>query len=278
MLVYAPLSVRRAPGGANFWAPTSGKAFGYQSFSAAREGRALAAWTALRDRARANWREVTAVDLTEGSYLLMFAAMPVYAVGRWRHLTPRARRFFAALALGWAALVAALAGVYVLGRWSGFRYLMVLMPAFLPAFASPGPGTRLGVVRWWPAAALFVAGFALLVSTHRILDPFKATSAGAPQLLAYIERYFGKTSPRTVLFFRGYHMALADPPIEAVVTLPADLPQLRQLEDTVWFDYVILSSRPELRWIVHGRKRYQLVNGDDPEPPVRIYRRSAAPR
>jgi hypothetical protein len=208
----------------------------------------------------------------------LFAAWRASALGRWRHLTPRARRFYAALCLGWAGLVAILAGVYVLARWSGFRYLMVLMPGFLPAFASPGPAPRWRGLRWWPAAVLFVAGLALLVPTHRILDRFKATSAGAPPLFAYIERYFGGTHPRTVLFFRGYPMALADPPIEVIFTLPEDLRQLRRLEDAVWFDYVILPPRSELRWIFQGRKRYRLVNGDDPEAPVRIYARSAEPR
>jgi hypothetical protein len=278
LLVYAPLSVRRAPGGANFWVPTSGRAFGYQSVAAAREGRVSAALSAMGQRASANWKEVVAAPRTEQGFLLIFLALPAVALAGWRRHSPRARRFYAALSLAWLAMVVLLTGVYVLARWSGFRYLMVLMPAFLPALASAARVPRPPVLRWWPPAAVFVAGLALLVSTHRILDPFKATSSSAPALFAYLERHFAGKPPRTVLYFRGYELALADPPIEVIFTLPADQRELRRLENAVWFDYVVLSPGQELRKVLNHRRRYRLVNGDDPTAPVQIYARSAEPQ
>jgi hypothetical protein len=55
---YLPLSLDRAPGGANFWVPTSGKAFGYQVVQSAWEGRLGAAVTSFLERASANWAEL----------------------------------------------------------------------------------------------------------------------------------------------------------------------------------------------------------------------------
>ena len=58
VLVYAPLSRQRAPGGANFWAPTSGKVFGFETVQAARGGRLGAAAGLVAERASRNLAEL----------------------------------------------------------------------------------------------------------------------------------------------------------------------------------------------------------------------------
>ncbi|HEV7500484.1 MAG TPA: hypothetical protein VGQ33_10800, partial [Vicinamibacteria bacterium] len=274
LVVYAPLSIHRAPGGANFWVPTAGKAFGYQAVADAREGRLRAGAAALAQRARANVAEVMSGSRTEKGFLLTFLAMPSWALAGWRRQSRQERRYYAALALGWLGIVGLLVGVYVLGRWSGFRYLMVLMPGFLPAFASPA-GRGRGLLGWWPALVLFGSGLALVVSTERILDPFKATSSGVPKVFAFFERQFEGHLPRTVLY-GGYAMALADPPGEAITTLPENGAQLRMLERAVWFDYAILKPGSDLRKILDRREHYRLINGDDGGAMFRIYARTPA--
>jgi Dolichyl-phosphate-mannose-protein mannosyltransferase len=273
LLVYVPLSIDRAPGGANFWAPTSGKAFGYQIVESAQEGRFWAAANGFVERAAANWSELLVTRRTEQGFLLLFTLLPLWSLATLGGRSSREKRFYVALSAGFVAMVLLQFGVYVIARWSGFRYLMILMPPFLPAFDVSIPGRGRAAIRWVPAAVTFIGGLTLIPPTHRILDPFKATSSGVAAQLEYIRRYTGPELPRVVLYRRGYCFGLAERPIDVIFTVPGDLKELRRLERAVWFDIAVVGDAAQLESRPGHLQRYRLLNGDDPDPPFSIYAR-----
>ena len=48
---------------------------------------------------------------------------------------------------------------------------------------------------------------------------------------------------------------------------------LRLLERAVWFEYLVLPGDTPLAAEMEARPKYRRVNGEDPAPPLRIYRR-----
>ena len=61
--------------------------------------------------------------------------------------------------------------------------------------------------------------------------------------------------------------------LATLALLPAAGGELRALERAVWFDYLVLPGDSPLGDEWDARTRYRRVNADDPEPPLRIYRR-----
>ena len=276
VLVYAPLSRQRAPGGANFWAPTGGKAFGYQAVQAARAGRLGEAAGLALDRARANLEELLspATAPVEKGILATYAFLALAGAAAWRGSGPAARRLLAGLGLGLAAMLAVLFGVYVVGQWSGFRYLMFLMPALLPSLVLPLDARGGPLRRTAPVALLAVASVALDLRTLALLNAYKASRQRRQQAItAYVERYVDPRSVGRIALPNGWLFGLKHFPVEVISSVPDQGGVLRQLERAVWFDVLVLPGNTGLAEEMQRRPKYRRLNGDDPEPPLLVYRR-----
>jgi hypothetical protein len=269
LVVYAPLSRHRAPGGANFWAPTGGRAFGYEAVAAGREGRASAALAAVAARSADNARQFVApgTTWTERGVLACYLATALLAAAGLRHRPPRARHHALAVLAGFAAVVALLFGVYVVVQWSGFRYAMFLVPLLLPVAIPP---TRPGRIA---AAGLAAAGLVLLFPTQQILDAYKVSRQRRQAGIAgYVEKYV-KDDPDRVILANGWLYGWRHSPTEVISSLPDQPGLLRSLEQKIWFDYLVIPPEASLRADVAHRRQYAAVNGDDPDPPLLIFRR-----
>ncbi len=268
LLVYAPLSRHRAPGGANFWAPSSGRAFGFEAVQAARGGRVAAAADLVGRRVVTNATELVgpSTTWTERGILATFVALPILALARWRALPPPARRYLIGLLVGYAAVVALLFGVYVVVQWSGFRYALFLMPGFLPLVLPEG--RRAGTV----AGALVATGLLLLMGIRTIVNDYKASRQKRQAGIAdYVERYV-PTPPERIVLANGWLYGWRHYPAEVVSSVP-DGEALRKLERAVPFSYLVVPAGSALQQETEMRRRYERVNGDDPDPPVVIFRR-----
>jgi hypothetical protein len=268
LLVYAPLSPHRAPGGANFWAPSGGRAFGFEAVQAARGGRLAAAAGFVVRRIESNTAELfgPSTTWTERGILIVYVALPMLAAARWRAHSPRARRYLVGLLVGYGAMVALLFGVYVVAQWSGFRYALVLMPGFLPLVVPRG--RRGGVL----AAALAMAGVLLLLGVRPIFDDYKASRQKRQAGIAdYVERYVPQ-APERIVIPNGWLYGWRHYPTEVVSSLPDGL-TLRQLERAIPFSYLVVPSGSALHHDSETRRRYERVNADDPDPPLVIFRR-----
>jgi hypothetical protein len=62
-------------------------------------------------------------------------------------------------------------------------------------------------------------------------------------------------------------------PVEVISSVPDHGGELRLLERALWFDVLVLPGDTPLAGEMEGRLKYRRVNGDDPEPPLLIYRR-----
>jgi hypothetical protein len=84
----------RAPGGANFWAPTSGKVFGFETVQAARGGHLGAAAGLVAERAARNLRELvsSATAPVEKGILASYALLALGALAGRRRTGPLGRR------------------------------------------------------------------------------------------------------------------------------------------------------------------------------------------
>ncbi len=268
LLVYAPLSRHRAPGGANFWAPSSGRAFGFEAVQAARGGRVAAAADLVGRRVVTNATELVgpSTTWTERGILATFVALPILALARWRALPPPARRYLIGLLVGYAAVVALLFGVYVVVQWSGFRYALFLMPGFLPLVLPEG--RRAAAV----AGALVATGLLLLMGIRTIVNDYKASRQKRQAGIAdYVERYV-PTPPERIVLANGWLYGWRHYPAEVVSSVP-DGEALRKLERAVPFSYLVVPAGSALQQETDMRRRYERVNGDDPDPPLVIFRR-----
>jgi 4-amino-4-deoxy-L-arabinose transferase-like glycosyltransferase len=268
LLVYAPLSRQRAPGGANFWAPSSGQAFGFEAVQAARAGRLPAALALVGRRVATNAAELAGPDTTwtERGILATFLALPALALARWREHSPRARRYLIGLAAGLAAVVALLFGVYVVGEWSGLRYALFLIPGFLPLAVPRGRGGKA------LAAAVVALDVLLLLGIRRVLDDYKASRQKRQAGIAdYVDRFVPEVPARIVLA-NGWLYGWRHYPTEVVSSLP-DPDALRRLERAVPFDVLVVPAGSALHHDTEARRRYERVNATDPDPPLVIFRR-----
>ena len=268
LLVYAPLSRERAPGGANFWAPSGGRAFGFEAVQAAGRGRVVAAASFVARRVAANVSELLApaTTWTERGILATYLALPLLALARWSELPVRSRRYLIGLLLGFAAVAALLFGVYVVVQWSGYRYAMFLMPAFLPLVVRAG-----GRGRAVPAG-LALTGLLLLLGARAVFNDYKASRQRRQAGIAdYVERYVPAPPPRIVLP-NGWLYGWRHDPTEVIASLD-DGAALRRLERVIPFDYVVVPAGTALHQDTESRQRYQRVNLDDGDAPLVIFRR-----
>jgi hypothetical protein len=275
VFVHVPLSAQRAPGGVNFWgAPADvSRPGGFAPLHAARGGEVSKALAGLGRRVWSNVSGPSEPNATEKGMLAVFLALPLWAIAHRRDGRPVARRCVVALAAGWAALAACLLVVFVLGRWSGFRYLMFLAPAFLPWAArgadAPGPATR-----WAFPSALALACIVLQASVLQIHNEYKASRQRRQEVVSdYVGRYVGSRPLLRLAFPNGWRFGFLRYPTEVISSLPAGGGDLRALERAVWFDYLVLPGDSPLAAEWDGRSRYLRVNADDPAPPLVIYRR-----
>jgi hypothetical protein len=160
------------------------------------------------------------------------------------------------------------------GRWAGFRYLMFLVPAFLPWAARTTDDPRPSAARWAFPAALALACVALQASVLRIHNEYKISRQRRQEVTSgYVEHYVGAQPVSRLAFPNGWQFGLLHYPTEVISTLPAGGGELRALERAVWFDYLVLPGNSPLAVEWDARVRYVRVNAEDPEPPLKIYRR-----
>jgi 4-amino-4-deoxy-L-arabinose transferase-like glycosyltransferase len=267
--VHVPLSRQRAPGGVNFWSTPAD----------VRRPGGFAPWHAARDGEVGTWRRVvsnvsgpSAPNPTEKGILALFLALALVALARRRSGDRLADRVATALVLGWLALLLCMLVLFVLGRWSGFRYLMFLMPALLPWTARPRPGPR--AARWILPAALALGCAALQVAVWRIHDAYRSSRQKRQEALtSYVERYVGSRPVGRIVLTGGFQFGWRHYPTEVISSLPAAGAELRALERAVWFDYLVLPSPSPLAADTAGRDGYVRVNAADAAAPLEIYRR-----
>ena len=271
LFVYLPLSIRRAPGGANFWDPVGGTAFGYQAVLAAGRGALGRALLLVAARTMANVRSLASgTTATELGILVAFALVPLLTCRGLRQRPELARAALLALLAGYAAVVALLFGVYVVGQWSGLRYLMFLVPPLLP-FLWPPAGRRRDVVL---VSALAVVVALLVVGARTIFEAYKASrQRRQANLTAYVERYLPAGGYTRVALPNGWLFGWSHPGVEVITSLPESIGEIRALERKVWFDYLALPGDSPLGAAWDERVRYERQNGAEAEAPLRIYRR-----
>jgi hypothetical protein len=88
-------------------------------------------------------------------------------------------------------------------------------------------------------------------------------------LVAYVEGYL-PAQPERIVFRRGFEFGLIHYPTEVITSLPKHRSEFKALENSVWFDYLVLSR--DLDW-AEGRGRYELLNANKATPRVKVYRR-----
>jgi 4-amino-4-deoxy-L-arabinose transferase-like glycosyltransferase len=268
LAVYAPLSRERAPGGANFWVPSGGSAFGFEAVQAARGGRVAASIALVGRRVAANAAELVgpSTTWTERGILASYLALPLLALARWPAHPPRSRRYLLGLLVGFVAVVALLFGVYVVVQWSGYRYAMFLMPAFLPLVLPAGRAA------WKIAGPFAVAAVVLLLGVRTVFNDYKSSRQKRQVGIAdYVDRYV-PTPPDRIVLPNGWLYGWRHGPIEVISSL-ADGAALRKLERNLPFDYVVLPAGSALQQDTESRARYQRVNPDDADAPLVIFRR-----
>jgi len=273
--IHVPLSRQRAPGGVNFWRTPSdtSRPGGFAPWHAVRGGEVGRAVAGTWRRVVSNVAGPSAPNATETGILTLFFAMAVVAWRRRRAGTEFARQMASALVLGWLALAFCMLTLFVLGRWSGFRYLMFLMPALLPWTARPaqGPATA---ARWTVPATAAAACLLFQAAVWQIHERYKSSRQKRQEAVSsYVERYVGARPVGRIALPSGFQYGWRHYPTEVISSLPASVGELRALERAVWFDYLVLSPASPLAADTAARDRYLLVNATDPEPPLQIYRR-----
>lgn len=268
LCAYVPLSRHRAEGGTNFWRPTTtDSAFAFDALA----GGPLRLLGGMQRQLSANV-SVFRRDFsgTEKAILAVYAAAPLLALLRWRSRTAAQRRFLAAAAGGFLALAAATAVLFSVPPWSGLRYWMLFPPLFLPLLTD-GVAARAG--RWGLGLALAVGGL-LDVACLQTFNAYKASRQARQQdLTDYVERYLGPGRLSRVVLENGWLFGLRHYPVEVLSTPPADFDALRFLQKDLWFDFVAARPHSGLAGGLEMSRRYELVNGEDPERPIVIYRR-----
>lgn len=274
LFVYAPLCAGRSEGASNFWTPTTGKEFGFQVVQAARRVDLGAVARLGIERAAMNLKELAAETTghTERGILAAFGLLPLWALSRRRDLDARERRFLLALTLGWLGIVLVMLFMYVVVRWSGFRYLLFLAPPFVPFAVRPLKTA--GWSRWsFPA---FLAALSLVVNFGilSVLSSYKRSRQRRQEALTgYVEQYLGAPRIARIALPNGWLFGLKHYPVEVISSVPEAGGELRLLEQKIWFDYLVLPGNSPLGPEWDGRLRYRRLNTEEPEPPLLVYRR-----
>lgn len=271
-LVYYPLTRDRAPGGANVLSGAQGGVVAHQVVQSVARGRLRNAlsWAALR--ASDNARELAgpATSDTERAILATFVVLPALGLLGFGTLEARSRRFLVALCASWLAIVALLFCVLVVGRFSGFRYLLVLMPGFVPAALVP-------LQRRGAWLALLAALLAVCLGTRAIFQDYKASRQRRQERLTeYVDRSISRGSQpaRRVVLTSGWLFGWRRYPTEVISSLPpGGGGQLRALEQVVSFEYLVLPGESPLREELDGRARYRRLNPGEADPPLLVYER-----
>jgi hypothetical protein len=273
LLVQVPLSRNRAPGGVNFWAAEVPKRPGaaFAAVQTARRGDVLAAVDGAWRRLESNVRWFRAASATEKGILILYVVVPALALGRRRSgtLADRVRPALAAVAV---AMMVAVVFLSVVTRWSGFRYLMFVIPPFLPWIVTD----REGAGRLRTAIPVAVAAACLLLegSVLRIHNGYKTSRQRRwNAVTAYVERYVGDQPLLRIVLPNGWAFGLKRYPTEVISSLPRQSGHLRHLERAVWFDYLVLPADSPFASESDARRRYVRLNADDAEAPLKVYRR-----
>jgi hypothetical protein len=224
-------------------------------------------------RAAMNVRELRAqsVSQPEPWILAAFALLPLQALSRWRGLSAGERRFLGGLLIGWLGLVLVMFGVYVVVRFAGFRYMLFLIPPFLPLAVA-------GATAGWRRAAfpLLFAALSLPVNLGltSVLNAFKVSRQRRQQsITSYVERYADTRGITRIALISGWQFGLEHFPVEVISSLPEAGGELRLLEQRIWFDYLVLPGNSPLGPEWDARARYRRLNADDPDAPLFVYRR-----
>ncbi len=271
VLVYAPLSAGRAPGGANFWSPTSGRAFAHRAVQSAGAGRWGRAATLALERAAGNARELAGAPAAEKGVLGLYGALPLVAAVGWRRRPVYQRRYLLALAAGYVAMIGVLFVLYVVAQWSGLRYLMILAAGFLPVLAPPPAASRR---EWMPAAAVVVLSALVQAGVVRAFNDYKVSRQRRQEnITAYVEQRVPPVGFARIALTNGWLYGWRHPGVEVISSLPADGGTLRVLERAAWFDYLVLPGDSPLGAEWDARTRYERVNAAEADAPLRVYRR-----
>jgi len=274
-LVYYPLTRDRAPGGANVLSGAQGGVVAHQvvqSVARGRLGNALS-WAALRASDNAKELAGPATSDTERAILATFVVLPALGLLGFGTLEARSRRFLVALCASWLAIVALLFCVLVVGRFSGFRYLLVMMPGFVPVAVA-----ALWRRRAWLALPALLAGLlAVCLGTRAIFQDYKASRQRRQERLTeYVDRSISRGSQpaRRVVLTSGWLFGWQRYPTEVISSLPpGGGGQLRALEQAVSFEYLVLPGESPLREELDGRARYRRLNAGETDPPLLVYER-----
>jgi len=171
-------------------------------------------------------------------------------------------------------MLAVLFGVYVVGQWSGFRYLMFLTPALLPSVVVPLDGTGRVLLRGALPALLAASSLALDARTLTLLNAYKASRQKRQEgIAAYVERYVDTRRLTRIVLADGWLFGLRHYPVEVISSVPDGGAELRMLERVVGFDDLVLPGDTPLAGEMEGRLKYRRSNAEDPDPPLRVYRR-----
>jgi hypothetical protein len=261
LLVSAPLNSARPP----FASTTvSGSSVNSESFRAAREGRVLDSVRQLAGRAERNIAALPSAGTEQQLTLFWLLAVPALAWLSWSELANRARLMLIGLSLGLAAVVFATVTLTDLVGWNGPRYWTFLTIPFFSLLPHPINRGRQGM--------LFVVIALCLATSLSILFTFRRFKSQGSQTdeVAYFDRYAPPDSYTRVVWQNGYKLGVRRYPVEVIVSLPQSRDEYRALARAVWFDYVVLSTWQD---VLDDKGRYVLVNRDDPDPLLKIFRR-----
>jgi hypothetical protein len=212
-----------------------------------------------------------AVGGEEKAVLLYFAALATLAALGWRPC-PVGRGLLLGLWVGFIGLVTLIMAAYSIGDWGGLRYLMFLMPAFLP-FATAMIGAK-GRWPWLMAGVLGLSAMAVQVVVWRRLSDYRASRQRRwERLTSYVEERTGPSQLQRIVLPDGWLYGLKHSPVEVISSLTDDGGRLRSLEDRVWFDYLVVPAKFRMLEEIEKRARYRRVNAAEPSPPLYIYRR-----
>lgn len=208
------------------------------------------------------------------AFLLLLTLTAALSVPR---LPPRARRLGAASLLAMVALVAAAVVLYVVrargGVWGGVRAFMTWAPVLLVlatplAFRPRRAAARLGI------AAAVAAGFlALSVWQIDFFHAYKASDRGDQLRQArYMARYMDSAKPHRVVA-RDFLYGWSHYPVEVIWSLPRSYQELRALENTIDYEFLVIHESSPLRVYLIRNPRYLRVNKDDRHGEFLIWRR-----
>lgn len=282
LLVYAPLNTNRA-GGPVIWRLPWGADAAMGTAAAVRTGDLARVVEIVGERTTWNLQQLVKDETpwTEKGALGLYLAVAVATALTWRRQAPQLRRLLLALLAGWLALVGILMCFYVIVWWDGFRFLMTLMPAFLPALgyglwsrasaSLPRAGWRLATC----VGVVLLSGM-LLVDAGMLgfLNQYKLSRQRRWDAIAsYVDRHLGNTRVLRIALQNGWAFGLRRYPVEVISSVPKTIHEVRALEKAVAFDYLVLPGDTPLADAMARNGRFRRINVDDDDAPLLIYRR-----